>query len=124
MGSRSPRLTPVDALSLLTSGELVIRVSESPLLSVRSDERTLDIDVTGAKRAGLRLSRIIEAEGARMGVVREAAALGRRLSDVGWTLTLRDGEERLVSLGRGASSLTGHVRLNPARLGRLLAALR
>ena len=112
------------ALPWLTSGVVALRAGGVPWLSVRPAARQLEIDLSGAREAGLNLARIVELEDAETGLVRGVVSVGRQLADLGWTLTLRDGEERLLTLGREASRLTGRVRLNPLRLRRLLGALR
>lgn len=113
---------PIVARSLVRSGASTIRVGGAPLLSLRSEEREMDLDVSGAKAAGLTLSRLVETAGPDL--VRGAASLGRRLSELGWTLPVSDGGEWLLALGHGASRVTGHVRLSSLRLRRLLAAIR
>ena len=117
-------LRPTDALALLRSGKVTVRVGGVPLLSLRPEERELDVDVAGAKDAGLDLSRIVEVEAETPGLVRGVAHLGRHLSDLGWTLNLSDEGERLRSLGRGVPRVTGHVRLSPLHLRKLLDATR
>ena len=117
-------LRPTDALALLRSGKVTVRVGGVPLLSLRPEERELDVDVAGAKDAGLDLSRIVEVEAETPGLVRGVAHLGRHLSDLGWTLNLSDEGERLLSLGRGVPRVTGHVRLSPLHLRKLLDATR
>ena len=64
---------PLDALALLRSGQVTIRVRGAPLLSVRSEDHELDVDVAGAKDAGLDLSRLVEVEAETTGLVRGAA---------------------------------------------------
>lgn len=116
--------TVVDPLSLLTSGRVEVTVGGAPLVSLRSDERAVDVRLEGVRGAGIDLSKIVELQEGSPGVVRGAGALARRLSDLGWTLTLSDAQGALVTMGQGVSRLTAHVKVHPLALRRLLAALR
>lgn len=124
MASDPPSPTVVDPLSLLTSGRVVITVGGTPLVSLRSDERAVDVRLEGARDAGIEISKIVELQEGTPGVVRGAGVLARRLSDLGWTLTLSDAQGALVTMGQGVSRLTAHVKVHPLALRRLLAAFR
>ncbi len=123
MGLAKQRPTALDLLSLLTSGEVIVTIGGYPLLSIRSDERALDLEVNGAKEVGLDLSKIVKLEGGT-NIFSGSELIARRLSSLGWKLTLYDKGSRLLTMGRGVSRLTGRITTSPLRLKRLLGTLR
>ena len=75
---------PIDALALLRSGRITVRVAGAPLLSLRPEDREMDVDVAGAKEAGADLSR---AGGGLDGAASARAGRGRggwRGGATGW----------------------------------------
>ena len=124
MSSAREPPTLVDPLALLSSGELEITVGGAPFLSLRPNQKEVEVRMEGAIAAGVRISAILEDQADRVGFVRGAGSLAKRLTSLGWTLTLSDQAGPLVTMGRAASRLTGHVSVHPLALRRLLAAIR
>lgn len=118
-----PATTLLDALSLLSAGRLTVTLGGNPLLSARCGEKELDVDVSGAKEAGLALSKVVRLEGGGRNVLRGSESVAAKLSRLGWKLTLYDRKSRILTMGHGVSRLTGRVRVNPLRLKKLLGAL-
>jgi hypothetical protein len=113
----------IDLLSLLSSGGITVTVAGHPLLSVDSSERAVDLDIHGAKEAGLRLSDLVGLAEPGAGVLRGSESVASRLSQLGWRLTIYDRGDKVASLGSGVSRLTGHISVNPLRLKGLSEAL-
>lgn len=114
----------LDLLPLLSSGGLTVSVGGHPMLSINSKEKLLDLEVVGAREAGLKLSGLIRLEEGDVNMLSGSEAVARKLSRLGWKLTLHDDGVHLVTLGSGVSRMTGHVSLNPMNLRRVLDALR
>ncbi|MGD0637398.1 MAG: hypothetical protein ABSA72_05105 [Nitrososphaerales archaeon] len=114
----------LDLLPLLSSGGLTVSVGGHPMLSIDSKEKLLDLEVVGAREAGLKLSGLIRLEEGDVNMLSGSEAVARKLSRLGWKLTLHDDGVHLVTLGSGVSRMTGHVSLNPMNLRRVLDALR
>ena len=115
----------IEILSSFESGVLTIRVNEFPLLKVDADSKSLDVEASGVREAGIKLSEVLQIEGGRgfRGLVRNSESLARGLSEKGWRLTLYDKGSGILEAGRGVSRLTGYVHLNPLRLRRILESL-
>ncbi|HZW54903.1 MAG TPA: hypothetical protein VFF30_01290 [Nitrososphaerales archaeon] len=117
---------PIDLLSTFASGILTANVSGIPLLKIDAESRSVGVEATGVKECGIRLSKIVRLPKGGGGVVefvKSSESAARELSENGWELSLYDRGSRIVSIGRGASKLTGYVNINPLKLGRLLKIL-
>jgi len=114
----------LDALTLISSGKVTVTVGGYPFLSIRSDDKELDVDLSGVKRARVSLSNIIKLEAGNEGILRTSERMARKLSGLEWRLTLYDTGKQIFMMGRGVSRLTGHIKVNPLGLKRLLEAFR
>lgn len=113
----------VRLLALVPAGRATVTIGGRPLLSVDSDEKTLEVDADGAREVGLSLSHLMRLEGP-LGALGESGRVSGALSRAGWKLTLYADGSRVLSMGSGVSRLTGHVSVNPLRLKKLLGALK
>lgn len=110
-------------LVLVPAGKATVTVEGHPLLSVDADEKTLDVEADGLAEAGLHLS----AFGLGGNLVSELAGSMHytgALSRAGWKLNLYSEGDRVLTMGKGVSRLTGRVSVNPIRLRRLLKVLK
>ena len=114
----------VELLETVPAGKMTVSAGGLPFVTVDADNKTLDVDLEKAKGAGLDVSEIIRIEGGRTTTIRGSLSLGGALSRLGWKLNLYSDGDRIISLGRGASRLTGHVSVNPLRLKRLLGLMK
>ena len=114
----------LNLLSLLSSGRVTMSAGGSPFLSLRADERELEVEIAGLRESGIGISEIAERLGGHPGVLGSSVSAAASLSDLGWRLTLYGDGRKILTMGRGVSRLTGHVRVNPLGLVRLLAELR
>jgi hypothetical protein len=114
----------LDLLSRVSSGGVTVTVGGFPLLSLDSGEKVVGVELRGVKEAGIRLSRLIRLEGREGSAIGGAESVAKKLSEMGWRLTLYDRGDRVASVGSGSSRLTGHVSINPLKLGSLLDALK
>ena len=109
------------------SGGLSVSVNGAPMVRLDSESKLLSIEADGMRQSGIRLGKMLGLGRGRGGVgklLTESEGMARRLSEMGWTLTLYDRDQRLLSMGNRASGLTGHIAANPLKLGRLLETLR
>ncbi|HYB75372.1 MAG TPA: hypothetical protein VEC08_00285 [Nitrososphaerales archaeon] len=114
-------------LPSLTSGSLTMTVNKLPLLKVDSDSRSLSVEAAGVRESGLKLGEVAlsrNGEKTSLGTLLSSSErLARSLAQVGWTLTVYDGNSDLLSMGRGISRMTGHVSVNPIKLMKLVRVL-
>jgi hypothetical protein len=104
-------------LSKVSDGSIQVDLDSVPFASVDAQARNLEVQIVPLLR-GERGTRSIASQGGPLELWRSRrvpAELARR----GWRLTLYDGTEELLVLGRGTSPLTGHIHLNPAALWKL-----
>jgi hypothetical protein len=114
----------IEFLELVPSGKATVSLGGRPLLSVDADAKALDLEADGMGEAGLRLSDLIKLQEGHGGVVEGSIHVARALSRLGWKLTLYERGDKVLSMGRSASRLTGRISVNPLRLKKLLEALR
>ena len=124
MNSQEEPATLLDLLSLFSAGRVTVTVEGYPFLSIRSDDKQLDIDVSGARKAGVNLSEVIKLEEGSESILTASERAAKKLSSMSWRLTLYDTGTQILTMGSGISRLTARVRVNPLRLKRLLEALR
>ena len=113
-------------LSSLESGSVTVSVNALPMAMVDADSKSLGIEVSGVKESGLRLSEMLVGDDQERSIgklIASSASMATSLSKIGWTVTLYDKGHSLLSMGKGASGLTGHIKANPLRLRELLRAL-
>lgn len=113
-------------LPSLKSGSLTVSVNQLPMLKVEPESRSLSVDAAGIRESGLSLRRMLAGGGEGESVRRllsSSESMAKELSEIGWTLTLYDRGSRMLSMGRGVSRLTGHMRANPLKLRKLLRTL-
>jgi hypothetical protein len=102
------------------SGSLTITVNSIPLLKISGEAKTVDFEIKGLDEAGIHLADVFG--GSKKGVIesiRDSSGLARSLNRNGWTIRIFDAGDRLASLGRGVTPLTGFVWLNPLKVARL-----
>lgn len=114
----------LDLLALMSAGRVTVNVTGRPLLSVDADEKTLEVEISGAKEVGLRLSNLTRLEEGSVRVLEGSRTVAGALSRLGWKLTLCSEGERMLTMGSGAPRLTGRIRVSPLKLKKLLDALR
>lgn len=111
----------LDLIEQLSGGKVSIRWDGVPWVEIDADHRNLEVDVTPVKDLTKDLPRLLLSGG--LGEMRQGLAVPRRLSELGWRVTLKVGKRPLAQLGRGSSSLTGNVRVEPRGLPALLRLL-
>ncbi|MHB2037153.1 MAG: hypothetical protein ACYCPW_10495 [Nitrososphaerales archaeon] len=110
-------------LPLFSSGSLSVAANGLPLLSLDSKTRSVDLDAGGVEESGLELSQLVGHRGGIVGLLKDSEAIAKKLASEGWTLTLYDRGNGALTMGSKVSRLTGHIRVNPMKLRRLLRAV-
>jgi hypothetical protein len=124
MNPKEEPSTLMDLLSLFSSGKVTVTAGGYPFLAIRSEEKEIDVDVSGARKAGVNLSEFIKLEEGDESILVASERAAKKLSSLDWRLTLYDTGVQLLTMGSGVSRLTARVRVNPLKLKRLLEALR
>ena len=99
-------------------------MSVRPILSLKADEKTLEVESEGLTDGGVHLSVLVKLQEGRGAIIEGPTRTAGVLSRLGWKLTLYGEGDRILSMGSGVSRLKGHISLNPVRLRKLLRALR
>src|SRR5208283_3516466 len=90
MNSKKEPSTLLDLLPLLSGGRVTVTAGGYPFVSIRSDEKEIDIDVSGAKMAGVSLSDVIKLEEGGESILTASERAAKKLSNLRWRLTLYD----------------------------------
>lgn len=104
----------------------MVSANTLPMLKIDPKSRSLSIEAAGIRESGLRLREMLVGSGEERSILKlltSAENMAKKLSEIGWTLTLYDGGHGLFSMGSGASRLTGHISANPLKLRELLRTL-
>lgn len=115
----------LDLLALVPAGKATVTVAGHPVLTVNADKKTLEVEAEGVGEVGLHLSDLVKLqEGTATSMLKGSVHVTGALSRLGWKLTLYAEGEKILSLGKGVSRLTGRVSVNPLRLRKLMKALK
>jgi hypothetical protein len=121
---RESVLSLLDILELVSAGKATVTMGGLPFVEVKGDERTLEVEATVAKQAGISLSNLAKMNGGPAGALVGPVSIAGALSQLGWKLNLRTRGEVVLSMGRGSSRLTGRISVNPVKTRKLLKVLR
>jgi hypothetical protein len=107
----------VRLLSRLSAGSIRVDIDSVPFATLDARARTLDVQVGPLLHEGHR-GRSTSQRRTSFGLWNARRVPGE-LAREGWRVTLHDGDNELVALGRGTSALTGHVHVSPVGLWKL-----
>jgi len=110
-------------LALVPAGRATVTVGGRRFLSINSDKKTLDVEASGARKAGLHLSEFVTVQEGPVNLLEASGHVAGELSRLGWKLTLYAEGDKVLAVGSGVSRLTGRISLNPLKLKKLLEAL-
>ncbi len=113
------RLFVESILPTFVAGKLDLIANGYPAMSVNCEKKTLEIEASGMKETGIPIARLAP-EGGVTTLVRESESTAKKLAEEGWTLVVYDKGTKALTMGKGASRLTGHMLVNPLKLRALL----
>jgi len=114
----------LDLLAAVSKGKATITLEGRPFIHLDADEKTLEVDANGFTAAGLRLQDFGGGKEGPLATLAGPVHVASALSDQGWKLTLCAEGEKVLTMGKGVSRLTGRIRMNPIKARKLLKALR
>jgi hypothetical protein len=114
----------IDLLAFVPAGKATVTVAGRALLAVDADEKTMEIEADGARAVGIRLSDLVKVQGGTANMLEGSVHAAGVLSRLGWKVTLYADGEKILSVGKGASRLTGRFSVNPLGLRKLRRALK
>ena len=112
-----------DILALVSAGRATVAIGGLQFIEVNGDEKTLDVEVAVAKRAGMKPLNLAKTNVGPLGTLLGPIRVAGVLSQAGWKLNLRAGGEVVLTMGKGSSRLTGRITVNPLKTRKLLKAL-
>ncbi len=107
-------------LPIFNSGKFSVIANGFPALSLDYGSRSLDLEARGMEESGFKFSQLVGDQGGVAGLLKDSEAIAKKLAREGWTLTLYDGGSKALTIGSKVSRLTGHIRVNPLKLRKLL----
>ncbi|HJU14617.1 MAG TPA: hypothetical protein VJ792_09205 [Candidatus Nitrosotalea sp.] len=108
-------------LDAISHGKVTISVDGKPLMALDTDSKSLDVEMAGLERLGLRISDLFLAGYRGKRVYLKSSGIVRKFVKNGWRFSLYDKGDRLVMAG-GTSRFGPILRFNPLRLRRILRA--
>jgi hypothetical protein len=120
----SSQVTLVDFLSIFKSGGMTLSVNGTPSVVVDVDSKSLNLEAKGVKKSGLKLLNVTQEKGRGvLGLLKTSQSTAKKLSEMGWKVTIYDGRNVVLSMGSGVSRLTGHIYVNPLKLRTILESV-
>jgi hypothetical protein len=100
---------------------MTVSVNGTPSVVLDIDSKSLNLEAKGVKKSGLKLLNVTQEKGRGvLGLLKTSQSTAKKLSEMGWKVTLYDGRNVVLSMGSGASRLTGNIYVNPLKLRRIL----
>jgi len=124
MGQRSNLKSALGFLANVSKGKATVSVKGTPLVQLDAETRTIDVDVDGLRAAGVRIWDLVGQDEGMFGGLKGPVRIASEMSELGWSLAVYAGKEKVLTVGSGLSRLTGRIGLNPLKTRKLLKALR
>jgi hypothetical protein len=119
-----PRMSAAEITGLLvgllggiSGGSAQVQIGSVPLATVDAGSKNLDVQIGSLLNEPRKRRSVVLKEGP-VGLWK-GRSIPSELARKGWRLTVHDGPDELMALGRGTSALTGHVHVTPAALWKL-----
>jgi hypothetical protein len=106
-----------ELLSGLSGGSAQVQIDSAPFATIDAGSRNLDVQIGPLLHEPRRVRSLVLEEGP-VGLWK-GRSIPSELARRGWRLTVSEGPDELMALGRGTSALTGHVHVSPAGLWKL-----
>ena len=109
-------------LDSITQGKVTISVDGKPIMSVDSNSKSLELEVSGLESASLKISSLFEKKMVRGKILFEASQMAKKFAKKGWSFSVYDKGDRLLSTGSHSMFGTS-LHFNPLKLRRILRIL-
>jgi hypothetical protein len=110
-------------LNMISEGKVSICINGRPVVSLDGDSKSFEVEISGLKENDLKISNLIEARKSKKRLLLGTSALLRKMTKNGWSFSLYDKGEWLLTTGKPASKIGRHIHFNPLRLKRILDVL-
>jgi hypothetical protein len=107
-------------LPVFSSGKFRVTANGFPALSIDCESRSLELEARGMEESGLKLSQLVGHRGGVAKLLKDSQVIAKKLAREGWTITFYDRGSKALTVGSKVSRLTGHIRVNPLKLRKLL----
>ncbi len=108
-------------LGAIRQGKVTISMDGNPVISVDSSSKSLELEISGLEKTKFKLSSLFEAKTVKGKIFLESSYLVKRLTKKGWSFSLYDKGERLLTAG--TSRFGSPLHFNPLKLRRILRIL-
>lgn len=109
-------------LDAITKGRVIVSVDGKPVISVDSDSKSLELEVSGLEKASLKISSLFDKKTVSGRTLLEASHIVKKFTKKGWSFSLYDKGDQLLSTGP-PSRFGMPLRFNPLKLRRILQIL-
>lgn len=111
-----------DVLDVISQGKVTISVDGKPVLSVDSNSKSLELEISGLERASLKLSSLFEARTVKGKILLESSHLLKKFTKKGWSFSLYDKGDKVLTTGT-PSRFGPSLQFSPLKLRRILRIL-
>ncbi len=108
---------------MINKGKVTISINGTPIVSLDSGSKSFEVEISGLKQNDLKLSNLFEAKKKKGRMFLETSHLIRKLTKKGWSFSLYDRGDHLLTAGKSASRPGPSLRFNPLKLKRILDVL-
>lgn len=110
-------------LNIINEGKVTLSINGKPILLLDSDSKSFEIEISGLQQNDLKLSNLLEAKKSKRKVFLETSHLARKLIKNGWSFSLYDRGEQLLTAKKRLSKIGPRLYFNPLKLKRILDVL-
>jgi hypothetical protein len=112
-----------EMLDMINEGKVTISINGKPVVSLDSDSKSFEVEISGLKQNDLKLSNLFEAKKKKGRMFLETSHAVRKLAKNGWSFSLYDRGEQLLTAAKSASKLGPSLHFNPLKLKHILDVL-
>jgi len=112
-----------EMLDMINEGKVTISINGKPLVSLDSDSKSFEVEISGLKQNDFKLSNLFEVKKKKGEMFLETSDAVRKLTKKGWSFSLYDRGDHLLTAAKSASKLGPILRFNPLKLRRILDVL-
>ncbi len=107
---------------MINEGKIRIGINGIPIVSLDGDSKSFEVEISGLRQNDLKISNLIESRKSKKRMLLETSGLLRKITKNGWSFSLYDKGERLLTTGKPAK-FGRYLHFNPLKLKRILEVL-